>query len=203
MGELTGLWKLFSTFLVLGVQSFGGGSSTFALIHQACIKNGWLSEEAFTRDWALAQISPGINLVKLSILIGHQLRGWAGLLAAMAGLLLPSSIVTVLMTVGLEQVRSQPLVQAAMRGILPATLGLSLSMAFSMGQPIFKKAYGEGTARLGLHALILVSAALLMAGGAVSPVLILLLSGSAAMLALVVLPARARVAPPNVEEEGA
>ena len=72
-----GLWELFVTWLLLGIQSFGGGSSTFLLIHQACITRHWLNEEEFTRSWALAQIAPGINLVKLTAMIGYRLRGWA------------------------------------------------------------------------------------------------------------------------------
>ena len=129
------LGEIFVTWLMTGVQSFGGGSSTFYLLHQAITGKGWMDEETFVRTWALAQISPGINLLKLTVLVGYYLRGWPGLLAGMAGLLIPSVSVTVLMTAGFALVRSQPLVQAALRGILPATIGLSLAMAYQMGQP--------------------------------------------------------------------
>ena len=112
-----GLWELFRIWLTLGLQSFGGGSSTFFLVHQACINRGWLSEEEFVRTWALSQISPGINLVKLTILVGQRLRGWPGIVSAVAGLLLPSAGVTVLMTAGFDLIREQPIVKAAMRGI--------------------------------------------------------------------------------------
>ncbi len=145
------LWHIFRTWLAIGIQSFGGGSSTFFLIHQVCIHRGWLTEDEFVRTWALSQISPGINLVKLTVLVAHRLRGWPGLLAGLAGLLLPSALVTVLMTAGFTLIRGQPLVQAAMRGILPATIGLSLAMAFQMGQPLFTRAYKEGILRLGGH----------------------------------------------------
>ena len=90
LGELLRVWS------GIGLQSFGGGASTLYLIHEACRRRGWLSEEEFTRAWALVQISPGINLIKLTLLIGYKLRGWPGLLVALAGLLLPSAVVTVL-----------------------------------------------------------------------------------------------------------
>ncbi len=184
-----GLWNLFITFFLLGIQSFGGGTSTFYLIHQACIERGWLDEETFLRDWALAQISPGINLLKLTILVGHQLRGWPGLFAATSGLMAPSAAITALMTAGFSAIHSAPMVQAVLKGVLPATIGLSLAMGVQMGQPLLARAWREGKFRLGLHVLILAGAAVLMALNAISPVLVLLLAGAVTMLALAAIPA--------------
>jgi chromate transporter len=180
------LWELFRIFLVLGVQSFGGGSSTLYLIHQAAMQGGWMGEEEFVRTYALVQISPGINLIKLTMLLGHRLRGWAGLIFATAGMLLPSAGVTVLMTAGFSAIRQQPLVQAAMKGVMPATIGLSLAMAVQMGQPLFSRAYREGPARLGSNLAILAAAALLMAVNGISPVMVLLGAGAAGLLLAVV-----------------
>ena len=177
-----------ATWLLVGIQSFGGGSSTFFLIHQAVIKRGWLNEEEFVRAWALAQIAPGINLVKLTVMIGYRLRGWLGVIAAMAGLLLPSAAVTILMTAGFTTIRSVPLVEAMMKGILPAAIGLSLAMGAQMAQPLFQRARQEGRARLSVHLLILLSAALLMGLLKTSPVVVLLLAGVAAILLFALIP---------------
>ena len=179
-----GLWNIFFTFFVTGIQSFGGGVSTFFLIHRVCIDHDWMDEETFLRDWALAQVAPGINLIKLTIMIGNQLRGWAGVVAATLGLVLPSGAATALMTAGFAAIRDQPLVKAALKGILPATIGLSLSMAFQMGQPVLTRAYHEGPLRFSVHILLLVCAALLMAANLVSPVLVLLLAGLAGLATL-------------------
>jgi chromate transporter len=182
------LWSLFSALLVIGIQSFGGGSSTFYLIHQVAVSRGWITGEDFIRSWALAQVSPGINLLKLIVMIGYRLRGWPGLFAISAGMLLPSALITVLMTAGFSAISGQPIIKAALRGILPATIGLSLAMAVQMSQPVLKGAYREGYARLGAHVLILAAAAMLLALVALSPVLILLLSGAVTILALAVIP---------------
>lgn len=187
---LPSLWSLFVIFFSLGIQSFGGGSSTFILIHQACVQRGWLSEEDFVRTWALAQISPGINLVKLTVLIGHRMRGWPGIVAAVGGMLVPSALVTVLMTAGFAAIRNQPQVKAAMRGVLPATIGLSFAMAIQMAQPLLKRGYLEGPARLSAHLLILTAAALMLGLAGISPVLVLLAAGLATVLALALIPAR-------------
>lgn len=182
------LGSLFVTWLFLGVQSFGGGASTLILIHQACIQRGWLDEDEFVRAWGLVQISPGVNLGKLTILIGYELRGWPGLVVALAGLLLPSAAITALMTAGFTAIRDQPLVQAAMKGILPGTIGLSLAMAVQMAQPLMSRAVKEGPARLAAQIILLAGAGLLMAANRVSPVMVLLLAGLLAALLLAVLP---------------
>ncbi len=184
-----GLWSLFGIWLVLGIQSFGGGSSTLLFIHRACVKYHWLDESDFVRDWALVQVAPGINLVKFTALLGYRLRGWAGLATAMAGLLLPSAAVTALMTAGYDAVHSLPLVQAALKGILPATIGLSLAMAWQMAEPLLSRTWREGRTRLSAHVLVLASSAVgLILGG--SPVLILLLSGACLVLLLAVMPVK-------------
>lgn len=173
-------WEIFTAWFLAGVQSFGGGASTFFLLHQVCVERGWMSEEEFVRTWALAQISPGINLLKLTVLVGSRMCGWRGIAAGMLGMLLPSAGITVLMTAGFVSAADHPLVKAAMRGILPATIGLSLAMGFQMGQPLLSRARREGAARLSASLGILGAAALLMALG-VSPVVVMLLSGGAAV----------------------
>lgn len=183
-------WQIFLTWLTIGFQSFGGGSSTFALINRACVNRGWLTEDEFVRTWAISQVSPGINLIKLTILIGHRLAGWPGLLAGMLGLLLPSASLTVLITAGFASIRDNPSVAAVMRGILPATIGLGLAMGVQMALPLFKQARSEGPPAIGASTLILVAAAVVMYLG-LSPLLVLLFSGLAAALAFSFFPARA------------
>ena len=185
--------QLFRVFLGLGLQSFGGGSSTLILIRQTCIQRGWMDEGEFVRTWALVQMAPGINLLKLTALIGYKLSGWAGLAFAMSGLLLPSALVTVLMTAGYSVVRDQPLVQSALKGLLPATIGLSLMMSIQMARPLLKQAYRESPLRLMAHLLILGSAGLLFSLLNASPLAILLGGGAAGVVLFALAPVRVGV----------
>jgi chromate transporter len=184
------LIEILRVFLVLGLQSFGGGSSTLILIRQACLQRGWMEEGEFVRTWALVQMAPGINLLKLTALIGYKLRGWAGLAFALSGLLLPSALVTVLMTAGYSVVRDQPLVQSALKGLLPATIGLSLMMSIQMAHPLLKKASHESPLRLTANLLILGSAGLLFGLVNASPVAVLLGGGAAGVLLFALVPVR-------------
>ncbi len=191
------LWQIFSTMLVLGVQSFGGGSATFLLLNRACIDRGWLDEDEFIRAWSLAQLSPGINLVKLTVLIGYHLRGVPGLVAAMTGLLLPSGGITVLMTAGYASIRSQPLVQAAMKGVLPATIGLSLAMASQTALPLIHHARSEGKTRLAAQVAVMTGSAVLLALTSLSPVIVLLLAGLVTLGLQMVIPASGELSRPK------
>ena len=172
------LWDIFLSWASVGVQSFGGGASTLYLVHRMCITRGWLSEAEFARAWALVRVAPGINLIKLTILIGHQLRGAAGILAAVAGLLLPSASITVLMTAGFTVVREWPLVRTALRGVMPATVGLSLALGVEMARPLLGHAHREGRISFLIHVGILIGATLALAVGQLSPIVVLVLSGA-------------------------
>ncbi len=186
--EKTNPASLFMDWFLIGIQSFGGGSSTFSLVHQIAIKRGWLNEEEFVRAWALAQISPGINLVKLTVMIGYRLAGWRGIIASVSGLLLPSAVLTILMTSGFAAIRTIAWIQAMVKGILPAAIGLSFAMSVQMAQSIFISAHKEGFWRLGAHVIILLVTVLLMSMTGISPVIILLLSGIAAVALLAIIP---------------
>lgn len=171
------LWKIFSAFLAIGLQSFGGGTATLYLLRQTCRKEGWLDEEEFLKFWAISQITPGINLVKTTLLIGQRLQGRAGLVAAVAGLMLPSALVTALMTAGYAGIQGHPLVKAAMRGILPAVIGFTLALSWDLGKPLLARARNDGAAHL-VGALVLIACGTgLFALAKLSPVIILLITG--------------------------
>src|ERR1051326_3891465 len=90
-----GTWKLFRIWTGIGLQSFGGGASTTLLIQRAFIdKYGWLTLEEFAHLWNLCIFTPGINLVALTVLIGRKLGGVRGIVASLAGMLLPSALIT-------------------------------------------------------------------------------------------------------------
>ena len=89
--------------------------------------------------------------------------------------------------------------QAALRGILPATIGLSVAMALQMAQPVFTRAYQEGSARLGANLFIMACSGFLLAANLVSPVIVLLLAGAAAALAMAVIPAKVKTQPAGTE----
>jgi chromate transporter len=139
------LFRLFQIWLSLGVQSFGGGAATLALIRREMVeRRSWITDAQFVRDWALCQVTPGINLLGLTILIGRRLGGIPGIFVSLLGLLLPSCSVTILLTACYAHVQASHAVQAAVRGVVPATAGVGLVTAAQMARPLLAAARRDG-----------------------------------------------------------
>lgn len=154
------LWDLGWTFLWLGAQSFGGGSATLTLIRREVVeRRGWVDEEGFTRDWTLCQATPGINLLGITLLIGWRRRGFSGAVATLLGLLLPSVLITVALTATYAHYRNSPYLAAALKGIVPATVGLGLLNSVQIARPLMQQSRREGRGSLLLSILLLAGAA--------------------------------------------
>jgi len=140
-----GKWQLFRIWVGVGLQSFGGGASTTFLIQRAFIeKHKWLSMEEFAYFWNLCVLTPGINLIAVTVLIGRKLGGAWGIAVSLAGMLLPSALITCLLTVGFKSVEHIAAVQAALRGVVPATGGIMLLVGLNFALPLIRRGYKEG-----------------------------------------------------------
>ena len=140
-----GKWQLFRIWASIGLQSFGGGASTTFLIQRAFIeKHKWLSMEEFIYLWNLCILTPGINLVALTVIIGKKLGGTWGIAISLAGMLLPSAAITCLLAAIFLQVENIAAVQAVFRGIIPATGGIMLVVGLNFALPLIRKGYKEG-----------------------------------------------------------
>lgn len=138
-------WLLFRIWASIGLQSFGGGASTTFLIQRAFIeKYHWLTMEEFLRFWNLCILTPGINLVAVTVLIGKKLGGAWGIVVSLAGMLLPSATITVLLAALFLQIENIAAVQAVLRGVIPATGGIMLLVGLNFALPLIRKSYKTG-----------------------------------------------------------
>jgi chromate transporter len=137
----------------------------------------WIPPETFRECWSIGQASPGIHLVALAGLLGHHLGGMRGIAVAVAAFIVPSSIITTIFTAGLVEVEQFPIVQGMLRGIIPATAGMTLALAAFFGRTTARK----GVMGVGDWAIVLASAILIAVVKA--PVLFILF-GSALLGAL-------------------
>jgi chromate transporter len=153
-------WRLLWIWTVVGAQSFGGGSATLYLIRRVAVeRHAWLTDDEFTRYWGICQIAPGINILGLVILIGWRVAGAGGAMLALTGLLVPSAAITVALTAVYTSIRQAPLVRAAIAGVVPATVGLGLLLAYTMVSPLLTAANRDGHATRILAAAILLGSA--------------------------------------------
>lgn len=177
------LWLLLRVWLALGLQSFGGGAATLFLIRRAAVERyRWISDEEFTRDWSLCLITPGINLLCMTILVGRRVAGLAGAIVALVGLMLPSVTITVLMTALYAQLQSMAAIQAALRGVVPATVGLGLLLSAGMARPLLAASRREGRMSMSVSVALLLGSATIAAFW--RPPVIAVLCGAGAIGAL-------------------
>ena len=155
---------IFRVWMLLGLQSFGGGTATLFLIQRAVVEeHRWITADDFTRCWAVCQIAPGINLLGLTILIGWRLRRALGVVLALAGLLLPSVALTVLITALYRRYQGLEAVQEAIQGIVPGTIGLGLLLAWRMARPLLTDSGRESRASLGVSLALVAGSGMIVA----------------------------------------
>src|SRR5712691_3959706 len=129
--RLTGmLARLTRSWVAVGTQSVGGGTSTLLLIRRLAVdRERWMSAREFGEAWALSQLSPGIHLVALAGLIGRRAAGWRGVAAAVAGMMIPAALITVALTAAYGLIAASPIARAALAGIAPVTGGMTIATA--------------------------------------------------------------------------
>lgn len=193
---------LLRVWFLLGVQSFGGGAASLALIRRAMVEQyRWVSEEQFTRDFAICQMTPGINQLALTLLLGRRLGGPAGGAVSLLGFLLPSVTITILLTAFYARIRDAEVVKAALHGVVPATVGIGLLTAIQMARSPLQTSRQAGTGWFILALAFLVGSGAAAASGRLPVVLILISVG--ALSALVHGRAAAITAkPPKMDEAG-
>jgi chromate transporter len=129
------LRDIFRVFWIVGATSFGGGLAGW--IHRETVeKRRWMSDQDFLAGLALSRAMPGINVVNLSIYIGHRLRRGAGALTAIGGVFSAPVVMIFVLALGYERWGNSTHVHQALLGITAAALGLTVSMGLRALRPM-------------------------------------------------------------------
>jgi len=150
------LGSLFLHFLSLSLLSIGGAISTVPEMHRFLVeRTGWLTDSGFTASIALAQAAPGPNILFVAVL-GWNVAGMQGAAASLAGIMLPSTVLTLTATRWMRAHRSHVAVRAFSAGMMPLTLGLIIATGWLLALPFLR----EETRRWGALALMAATIAL-------------------------------------------
>jgi chromate transporter len=136
-GLLTaGDWlSLFLHFMVLSLLAIGGAITTAPDMQRFIVRDqGWLTDAQFTASVALAQAAPGPNVLFVAV-IGFNIGGLMGVVATMAGTLLPSTTLALAATRYGERNRQARGQRAFTTGMAPVTIGLLLSTGWILMEP--------------------------------------------------------------------
>lgn len=134
------LLDLFLHFLALSLLAIGGAITTAPEMHRYLVGDrSWLSDETFTQSIALAQAAPGPNILFVAVL-GYQVAGLAGALAAMSGIMLPSTTLVLVATRWARAHQEDRAVRAFTLGLQPLTLGLIIATGWLLAAPYLQQA---------------------------------------------------------------
>jgi chromate transporter len=129
------LSAVFLSFLKLGTFAFGGVYAMLSFFEKELVgRRRWLTGDELTECVVLGQMMPGPPIVNTGVLVGHRLRGTRGAVAATLGQILPGFVVVLLVGVAYAELRSNPVLRGALRGVGAAVVGLLASVSLSMGR---------------------------------------------------------------------
>ena len=129
-------WALFAHFLAMSMLAIGGAVAVAPEIHRYIVEQrGWIDDSQFSAAIALAQASPGPNLLFVPV-IGYAVAGFGGAAVALLGMLIPSTTLALAATRWGRKRRESRGVRAFVAGLAPITVGLLLSTGVLLSLPL-------------------------------------------------------------------
>lgn len=126
--------KLFDVFYRAGSLVFGGGHVVLPLLQGSVVPPGWVTNDAFLAGYGAAQAVPGplfTFAAYLGAVMNPQPNGWIGAGICLVAVFLPSFLLVIGALPFWEGLRRGTMVQAALRGVNAAVVGLLLAALYS------------------------------------------------------------------------
>ena len=134
------LGGIFLSFLQIGTTGFGGGIAVIAQLRLLALqKRRWFTEHEFAEGLALAQSLPGSMAGNVVAYVGLRLRGWRGAAVAMAGFVLPSMLLMIVLAILYRHLRDLPDTEKLFHGLNAAVVALIAVTAWRIGRSTLVK----------------------------------------------------------------
>jgi chromate transporter len=132
--------ELCLAFAGVSISSFGG---VLAWARQMLVENkGWMTAQEFNDLLALCQFLPGPNIVNLCAVFGARMRGTAGALACLVGLLGPSVVLMIAAGAAYRSFGALPEMHGVLSGLAAAAAGAVIAAAVKMAEPLVRVRLG-------------------------------------------------------------
>ncbi len=124
------LTTLFVYFATLSLFAVGGANAAMPEMHRIAVETmHWMSDKQFADVFAIAQMSPGPNVLIVT-LIGYHVAGFAGAAVATVAMCGPSCLLAHFVTRVWERFKEARWRRAIQAGLVPLSLGLIAASAF-------------------------------------------------------------------------
>ena len=146
---------LFFQMLKIGAVSWGGFMALISVVQkQFAEKDKVIDNETVLDGIALASVLPGPVAFNVVTFIGYKLRGLKGAFLAMAGILLPSFILMIILSYLYFTYGNIPVITNFFKGIYPAIAAIILAVAIGMAGKNIRDLYQAAIALAALGLLI-------------------------------------------------
>lgn len=149
--ELRGLsrwrvaWVLFWSYIRITSLVLGGGYAIIAAAQEEFVRRRkWLTEDDVLEMITVTQTVPGILACNSAVYVGWKLGGLAGAVAALAGAVIPSLVIIILIAAVISRVQGfiqKPMVRGAFIGLIACIVGMVLATAIRMWKKVMKEPF--------------------------------------------------------------
>jgi len=128
------LLTLFGYFALLSLFAVGGANAAIPEMHRIAVEAmHWMSDRQFADMFAIAQVSPGPNVVIVT-LIGYHVAGFAGAGVATVAMCGPTCVLAYLVARTWDRFKDAHWRIAIQAGLVPVSLGLIAASAFVLAR---------------------------------------------------------------------
>jgi chromate transporter len=128
------IWTLIWTFGLISLFAIGGANAAIPEMHRIAVDvQHWMSDKQFADVFAISQLTPGPNVLIVT-LIGYSVAGVAGALAATLAMCVPTAVLALYVSRLLartSQSRWPAIIQAA---LVPLSIGLMAASGLILAQ---------------------------------------------------------------------
>ena len=130
-----GLGPLARLFLKLGVIAFGGPAAHIAMLQDEVVdRRGWIRRDHFLDLIGATNLIPGPNSTEMTMHVGYERAGWAGLLVAGSCFIVPAVMITGGFAWLYVRFGDLPAVEPFLFGIKPAVIAVILGALWKLGR---------------------------------------------------------------------
>jgi chromate transporter len=133
------LGELARLFLKLGVIAFGGPAAHIAMLEDEVVtRRKWIGRQHFLDLIGATNLIPGPNSTEMTMHVGYERAGWAGLVTAGSCFIGPAVLITGMLGWLYVQYGSLPAVEPFLYGIKPAVIAVILGAIWRLTRPAVK-----------------------------------------------------------------
>ena len=134
------LLDLFLTFAKIGLFTFGGGYALVSMIENTCVeRKAWLTHDEMMTVTVIAESTPGPIAINCATYVGYRQKGMVGAIVATIGMVLPSFVIILLVSMVFDNFLEITWIASAFKGIRIAVGIIILDAGIKMVRKIHKK----------------------------------------------------------------